>query len=374
MDIKAGIGRQFFKSIRDDKRNNMKILYVITKSEVGGAQVHILELIKYFREDNQIALMSYPGGWLEKECRKLEIKFYPNRFLTNSLNIKENIKAFFLIKKAIKDFNPDLISSHSSKAGYLTRFAARKRCNIFTAHGWVFSQGGLSKHVHIFFERIFSKFCQKIICVSNFDKGLALKYSVCDEEKLEVIYNGVETSENSIKKTEDPLKIIYVARLCPPKDPFMFLKALIGVENIKVKIAGDGVYKKRMQETAFKNNLDIEFLGEISREEADCLIKESDVLVLTSKKEGFPLSVLEALRHGLLVIANDVGGVGEAVKDCGILVKNEDELRSAFKKITEDKNLVERYKKKAKEKSYDFSLKSNLLKHKRLYESLFSKK
>ena len=58
----------------------MKILYLVTKSEAGGAQTHIYQLSKYFIEKgNKVAVMSYPGGWLEEEARKLGIKFYSNK-------------------------------------------------------------------------------------------------------------------------------------------------------------------------------------------------------------------------------------------------------------------------------------------------------
>jgi len=174
----------------------MKILYLITKSEPGGAQTHIYQLSKYFIEKgDQVAIMSYPGGWLEQETRKIGVEFYPNKCFSNIPNPFTIFKAIKKIKNLVKDFNPDLIACHSTAAGFLGRLTIRNKIpTIFTAHGWAFTKGTpfLRKSAAILIEKIAGKFCSKIICVSDFDKSLVLKYKIVPIDKIEVVHNGVK--------------------------------------------------------------------------------------------------------------------------------------------------------------------------------------
>ena len=165
----------------------MKILYLITKSEPGGAQTHIYQLSKYFIEKgNQVAIMSYPGGWLEQEAEKLGIEFYPNKYFSNIPNPFKLFKAMEEIKKIVKDFKPDLIACHSTAAGFLGRLAIRNKIpTIFTAHGWAFTKGTpfLRKSIAILIEKVAGKFCSKIICVSYLDKSLTLNIELLQQTK-----------------------------------------------------------------------------------------------------------------------------------------------------------------------------------------------
>ncbi len=83
----------------------MKILYLITKSELGGAQSHLYELCNYFNKENEVVVMSCPGGWLEEECNKMGVKFISGNYFTNSLSLVKLLKALKEIKKVIKKKN-----------------------------------------------------------------------------------------------------------------------------------------------------------------------------------------------------------------------------------------------------------------------------
>jgi len=173
----------------------MRVLYITTKSEAGGAQTHIYQLSKYFIEKgNRVAIMSYPGGWLEQEAKKLGVRFYSNKYFSNIPNPFTIFKAIKEIKKAVKDFNPDLVCCHSTAAGFLGRLTIKNKIpTIFTAHGWAFTKGTpfLRKTIAILIEKLAGKFCSKIICVSDFDKSLVLKYKITSIDKIEVVHNGV---------------------------------------------------------------------------------------------------------------------------------------------------------------------------------------
>ncbi len=366
----------------------MKIFYLITKSETGGAQTHIYQLSKYFSEKkDEVAVMSSPGGWLEKEVKKLKIKFYPNEYLSNTLNPIKNFLAIKKIKEAISDFKPDLVSCHSTKAGFLGRLAIRNKIpTIFTAHGWGFTSGApFWRKLLILCEKLVSQFCQRIICVSEFDKQLALKYKISQPEKAIVIHNGVEINEiqNLNQFKIPPIKIIFLGRLAKPKDPLLLLKAFSEISphlkrDVEVFIIGDGPQKKeiekflKQQKECFLEK--VKLLGELPREEIFELLKRSQIFVLTSHWEGFPRSILEAMTYGLAIIASDVGGVKEIIEDCGILIKRNDKkgLKESLFKLLKSPQLIQEMGEKARQKvKENFSLEKMLKKTEEIYSDLF---
>ena len=369
----------------------MRIFYVITKSETGGAQTHIYQLSNYFiSKGDKVAVMAHPGGWLEKELKRIGAVFYPNIFLSNSINPVKDIQAIATIKKAVKDFKPDLISGHSSKAGFLARLAIRNKIpTIFTAHGWGFTEGVpfLRKYLVIFLEKLAAKYCLKIICVSNFDKNLALRYKIAPLKKLTVIHNGVEINgqERAREKIQpkQQIRIVFVGRLAQPKEPLMLLESFNNLPPklkgiARIDIIGDGPKRKEVEEFIKKNKLKekAKLLGNLPRGKVFEVLKKSDIFVLTSKWEGFPRSILEAMSCGLAVIASDVGGVREAVDNsCGILVKrNETEgLRQALIKLIENPLLTRKMGEKSRQKAEgEFSLHKMLTATEKIYEQVLT--
>ncbi|MCD6270320.1 glycosyltransferase family 4 protein, partial [bacterium] len=291
--------------------------------------------------------------------------------------------------KAIDDFKPDLVSCHSTAAGFLGRLAIRNKIlTIFTAHGWAFTKGTpfLRRQLAIFAEKVAAKYCSKIICVSENDKQLALKYGIAKPDKLVVIHNGVEIiSVNQLRYQHRPalIKIVFVGRLAQQKDPLLLLRAFNDLsselkDKAQIFIIGEGPKRKELEKFIKENKLDkkIKLLGGASREKVFEILKESDIFVLTSNWEGFPRSILEAMSCGLPVIASDVGGVREAVDEsCGVLVKREDKegLKRALEKLIKNPSLIKEMGKRAEEKaSKEFSLDKMFRETEEIYEKLFS--
>ncbi len=357
----------------------MRIFYLITKSEIGGAQTHVYQLSKHFiGTGDEIAVMAYPGGWLELEVEKMGGKFYPNRYLSNSPNPIKALKAIREIKRTVNDFNPDLIGCHSTAAGFLGRIAIRNKIpTVFTAHGWAFTEGAsfLRKYFVILTEKIAGKFCSKIICVSEFDRSLALKYQIASSDKIIVVYNGVEIQpvkidsdcQDSQKTEAKKTKIVFVGRLAQPKDPLLLLKAFNGLssdlkDKVQVSIIGDGPKRKELERFIGENNLEqrVSLSGTIPREKVFEFLRRSDIFVLISNWEGFPYTIIEAMSCGLAIIASDVGGVKEALNEyCGILVKRGDggEIKNALEKLLENPSSIKKMGESARKRvEREFSL------------------
>jgi glycosyltransferase involved in cell wall biosynthesis len=367
----------------------MKILYIITKSTEGGAQTHISQLSKNLKEEgHEVAVMSHPGGWLEDITKKNGIKYYPNIFLSNSLNIFKGLKAKKEIKKAIKEFNPDLVSLHSSAAGLWGRLAAKRKIKtIFTAHGWSFTEGVpfLRKRIAILVERFISKYADKVICVSEFDESLSHEYNVVPKDKILTIHNGVEIGEKTERKYEAPLRIIFIGRLATAKNPMMLIESFNELpDDLKNKaeviLVGGGAYgKEKVEKYISENDLNnkVKLLGSLPRNEVFEQLEKSHIFALTSNWEGFPRSILEAMSFSLPIITTDVGGVKESVtSECGFVIPRNDKekLKEVLTKLLNDTNLIKSLGDKARERvENNFSLDELIRRTKEIYNLLLEK-
>lgn len=256
----------------------------------------------------------------------------------------------------MKQFQPDLIHCHSSKAGIIGRIAA-KMCNIpaiFTAHGWAFTEGVSEKKrwIYKYIESLMAKYVKKIICVSKYDYNLACAVMPQQAAKLLVLHNGVPDLVECKKSDSvvDPyLRLVMVARFCPPKQQIQIIAAVNALKEryhdiqIKLTLIGDGpeLAIVEQQTKTMKYSDSIEFLG--AKENAAELLSAYHVFVLISNWEGLPLSILEAMRQGLPVIASDVGGIPETVEDqvTGYLIPRGDQvfLQERIYQLYKNRNL-----------------------------------
>lgn len=331
----------------------MKILYLITKSEIGGAGAHVLDLCAGMKSaGHKPALMCPSGGWLDKEFLKDNNDFFSNDYFSNTANPFKIIKACFLVSQAIKNFNPDIIACHSSMAGILGRVMSlfyKKPKVVFTAHSWAFTEGApfLRKILMIPVEKFLAKFTDKIICVSLFDKNIALKYKVAKDEKIKVIHNGVRNMECRNLQRKENFRIITVSRLDYPKLPELLIRAFALVVNTKPNselfIIGYGARLDKIvsliQELKLTDKIKIFNIQD--KEKVISELIKADLFALISKHEGLPLAVLEAMSVGLPIVASKVGGIGEEVADdCGYLVENDAEkIKDAILKIISSESL-----------------------------------
>ena len=334
----------------------MKILYTITKSEIGGAQVHLAQLAKYMKDSGHtVFVMANPGGWLEKETTKIGVRFYGNPYFSNSFNPIRILKSFITVKKIVRDFKPDIVHCHSSFAGSVTRVAVMGRVpTIFTAHSWAFTDGVslFRKVIALTAERFVSRWTNKIICVSEYDRQLALKYKIAPQEKFQTILNGVEKNIYTDFIKEDIL--ITNGRLAYPKEYFLLLNAYkLSDTHLKLEIIGDGPDRLIIEEKIRVLGLTekVILLGSISREAVQEKLSKAKIFIFISKHEGFPLAVLEAMSTGIPVIASNVGGIPEQIDSfCGVLVKNKIEEVSEAIKFVSGENVAMKMGQEAKKK------------------------
>jgi glycosyltransferase involved in cell wall biosynthesis len=252
--------------------------------------------------------------------------------LERELDPLRDVAALARLRAAVRDFGPDLLSTHCAKAGVLGRLAARtlRIPALFTAHGWSFGDGvpGFRRRLYRWLERAAAPLGDRIIVVCDGDRQVAIGERVASARKLRLVYNGMPDSDLRAQPGSEPVRLIMIARACEQKDYHTLIRALSELRDLKWHLdqVGDGPLLDDVRSTARELGLSerITFLG--LREDVAPLLARSHIYLLISKWEGFPRSILEAMRAGLPVIASDVGGVREAVVDgeTGFLVRRSD--------------------------------------------------
>jgi len=304
---------------------------------LGGAQTHIRHLCENLKEDFDIHVAVGVYGPLVDNLSNEGIEVHVVPSLVRPISFWKDVSAVRELVDLIHSLQPDLISTHSSKAGILGRLSA-KICGvpvIFTAHGWAFTEGvpPTKRKIYIFAERLAAKWAKRIICVSDYDRRLALHYGVTSSDKIITIHNGMPLLKNivaeNLYKKNNQVEFLMVARFTQPKDHELLLRTISRLNSTNGYIftfVGDGELldkaKKLSVELGIENK--VCFLG--AREDVPELLNRVDAFVLTSKWEGLPRSIIEAMRAGLPVIASDVGGVSELVEEgiTGYLVPRDD--------------------------------------------------
>lgn len=310
-----------------------RILFIITQGILGGAQVYVRDLSLYLNSqgyDVHVAV-GVKGPMMDVlEAQGINVYHIPS--LVREISPVLDYRAYQELDCLVKKLKPDLVTTHSSKAGLLGRLVCRKQRipNVFTAHGWAFTEGVpfLKRRIYLVMERMTAKWADRIICVSDYDRQLAIKHRVDRIDKFVTIHNGVPYIDDCFLACSDKgdvVNIIMVARFSEPKTQEQLLEAINKLdcrEKYELQFVGDGERRAEIESRVQQMNLpNVNFLG--TRTDVVELLSQAHIFVLASNWEGFPLTVLEAMRAGLPVIASDVGGIHEAVMDgiTGYLVK-----------------------------------------------------
>jgi glycosyltransferase involved in cell wall biosynthesis len=310
----------------------MRILYLITRSDLGGAQVHLLDLLGRLPETINAVVGVGEDGLFAESVRALGIPCHMVPHLVQPIAPFHDVRALFELVRLVDEVKPDLIHAHTSKAGILGRLAARIASvpSVFTAHTWCFAEGTSWKWklAGVPSERLAARCCSAIINVSRANRELALRYRIPNPKRLLVVHNGVADTPHRAKPGLGVVPTIaMVARCCAQKDQSLLLRSLSEVGTpARVVLVGDGPTRAALEDEALRLGLRnrVEFLGH--RQDVAEILAAVHVFALPTRWEGFPLSILEAMRAGLPVIASDVGGVAEAVVDgtTGFLVPSGD--------------------------------------------------
>ena len=298
-----------------------RLLVLITRAVHGGAQSHVLDLMAGLADRFEFALGVGEEGNLTEAAARLGVPVHVVRGLGNAISPWRDARAVSETVALIRGLRPDLVVTHSSKAGLVGRAAAR-RCrvpSVFTAHGWSFAEGvpRARRLVAAPLERLAARWCRRVIVVCDADRRLALRRRIAPAEKLVTVRYGVrDVPERAAPGAAGVPVVAMVARFEPQKDHACLLRALAGVASPwRAVLVGDGPTRPVAEALARELGIGdrVSFVG--SRDDVPAVLANAHVFALASRWEGLPITILEAMRAGLPVVASDVDGVGEAVVD-----------------------------------------------------------
>jgi glycosyltransferase involved in cell wall biosynthesis len=368
----------------------MRILYAVTGAGFGGAPVHVLHLIEADLNDgHEVGLVTAPEPRIVSEARRLGATVFPNPHFVRRVRLVDDIRALWAVVRYIRQYDPDIVSAHSTKAGLAARFAGAilRKPVVFTAHGWAFGEGrsGWQRATLALMERLAAVVTAKIICVSEYDRSIAQRRGIAPARKLTLIHNGVEPGPFLIADSErvraelglgQNTVVTMIGRLAPPKDPLTLVAACQLLKGDPVLLlVGDGELRGAVEHSVSSLGLGRSVLLAGERTDIPEVLAASDVFVLSSCKEGLPYTVIEAMVAGLPVVASRVGGVPELVEDgvTGFLVPPRDPraLVGALQKVLDDPGLRSRMGTAGREKAIrEFGLAEMVRKTHHVYDEV----
>lgn len=299
-----------------------KILFVITKSNWGGAQRYVYDLATALPKDEfEVCVAFGQNGQLADELVKTGIVIHQITSLQRDVSVFADIKSFFELLRLFRAEKPDIVHLNSSKAGGVGALAARLAGVpriIFTVHGWPFGENRnvIDRAFIYFLSWITAIFSHVVITVSNYDLGVAKKMPFVGHKTIR-IYNGINQNMTfgTGKKIRDAFPhgaIITgtIGELNKNKNQQALIELAKNDPNMFVAIVGDGEEREALEKKIKKYNLGdrVKLFGFIPASEA---LLGFDVFALPSLKEGLPYVLLEAKLAGLRIEANRVGGITE---------------------------------------------------------------
>jgi glycosyltransferase involved in cell wall biosynthesis len=361
----------------------IKVVRIINRFNLGGPVYNATFLTKFLGDEFDTTLIGGVPAKGETDAmhilRDYGVEPIVLPSIQRELNPKMDYKAYKKIKRILQEIQPDIVHTHASKAGFLGRYAAIQLgipVVVHTFHGHVFhSYFGSAKTT--FFKKIERYLARKtsgIIAISDLQKKeLVETYKISTNEKMKVIPLGFDLEKFTTNKEErrtavrkeynikkDEVAIALVGRLAPIKDHAYFLTIIEQLleqtkTKIKVFIVGNGSEWDRVASRVDEINnrfgkkvIMTSWILDISR-----FNQGLDIMCLTSKNEGTPVSVIEALASGIPVISTDVGGVRDILTDgkSGFVIKreNSETYLQKLRLLVEDESLREDFSKFGKE-------------------------
>lgn len=338
-----------------------KIRVLHVAQAAGGVDRYIRMLFKYLDKDKFENILVCSQDFHKEDYMGL-VDSFVQVDMTRAIG-KKDIQAIKEVRKLIKQYQPDIVYAHSSKAGAIARVAdiGIKNYCIYNPHGWAFNMkcSNKKRKMYAAIEKFAAPFCDKIICISDAEKESGLK--ICGEDKLQVIFNGVdiEAYENGlhgdVKRKdlnipEDAFVVGMVGRISSQKAPDVFVKMAKLVKNqipnAHFIIVGNGeqesAIRKYAEDNGFSDSLHI--TGWINNPMS--YVELFDVACLLSRWEGFGLVLPEYMMVGKPIVASRVDAIPNIVNDGknGLLVEVDDVvgISEAVLRIYQDNGLRER--------------------------------
>jgi glycosyltransferase involved in cell wall biosynthesis len=359
----------------------MRVLHVIARLNVGGTARYITRLAEELPKHKieTFVATGYVQGSEQEDpsAKKLKVIRIPS--LGRQINPIKDHLAYKQLLEVIKEVKPDILHTHTFKAGYIGRIktreinkAAGKRVKfVHTFHGHLFDDpefSGFKSLIITSFERRFAMRTDAIVTVGAQVGKELLEREIGQPEQFTNIPPGVEPLKIPKAKPRKKITIGWIARVTGVKNPMRALEIAKLFPDTQFLIAGGGDMLEQVKAQAPRNT---KVLGWT---DAAKLFAESDVILSTSENEGMPVALIEAQLASKPVVATNVGGVAEVVinnKTGFVTRKNTEDLAKALEKLIDSKTLRTAQGKAAKAHATEaFSVEKMIKAHVSLYKKL----
>ena len=368
-----------------------KVMQIIARMNVGGPAVLVADLMRNL-DSSQFETRLVTGYCDENESDYLDevatdIKAIRIPGFGRSISVGNDLKAFFLLMIEIRRFKPDVVHTHTAKAGVLGRVAAflakpsAKRIHTFHGHllhGYFDSR---KVQIVILVEKILGLITYKFVAIGNVVKNDLVKAGIAKNNKFEVIYPGLQNlvvylqveARRTLGLDPEKIYLVYVGRLTKIKRPDRLIdlgrSLKVDYPTTHLVVAGAGELLAELTSQSISESLPITFLG--WRNDIDLILSASDIAVLCSDNEGIPLTLIQASQASLPIVSTSVGSVSDIVLNgvTGILTEvSANGLIRGVSKLLDDPDMRARLggsgQKRAKE---FFSSQAMVERHEELY-------
>ena len=321
----------------------MKIIHIITRLILGGAQENtVLTCLAQSRRGHDVILLTGPPlgpeGSLLDWARGMPFRTVLVPALRRAVHPVRDLVAYHDIAKHLRDERPDVVHTHSSKAGILgrrTAHVARVPCIVHTIHGLAFDayRSRVAGAVYRWAERRAGRWSHRLIAVCRDMADRAAEAGLAPRDRIDVVYSGMDTERFRASAGErdrvraawglgpDAFVFLKLARLFPMKGHRFVLPAFADVARRHPRavlvLAGEGVLRSALETQARRLGVAdrIRFLGLVPRDQAPGVLWAADAVVHASLREGLARVLPQAGLCARPVIAYDVGGAAEVVRD-----------------------------------------------------------
>ena len=319
----------------------MRVLGLITHLDVGGASDAALNACAYVdKERFDSVLVCGPSPDEESDvigrAHDLGVEVVTMPALVRSIDPVRDVRAVRALRRVIRDIAPDIVHTHSSKAGFLGRLAARREkvpVVIHTVHGWSFHDHMPRRRRSLFIgvERLAARWTDRIVTVSDLDRVKGLAAGIGTAERYSIIHelNDLEpflrtrgdraAARARLGVGPDGPVIGTVGRLSDQKDPSTFVHAAAAivaeVRDARFMWVGHGPLRESIEQLVGDLSLGDRFLFTGARRDVAEILPAFDVFLLTSMWEGMPLVIPQAMACGVPVVASTADGNRELVRD-----------------------------------------------------------
>jgi glycosyltransferase involved in cell wall biosynthesis len=329
---------------------------------VGGPAVQVSGLMRGFN-GNEFEHRLYTGFCGTDEADYLDsvatdVKAFRIEGLGRRVSLRGDMRAFFSLIKAIREFEPHIIHTHTAKAGFLGRLASlvslQKSVRVHTFHGHLLNGyfGSFKRMLVVIAEKSLAFITRQLLAVGDKVRQDLLEAGIGFKEKFGLMPPGLAIGNLPSRNdaltffglNNDRLQCAFIGRVTQIKRPDRFLDVVSEIKKRNIGldffIAGDGELLEACRERIVAEELPVVILGWQSNIEK--VLSAADIVVLTSDNEGTPLSLIQAGMAGLPVVSTNVGSVPEVVLDnaTGLITSLDvQEIADALEKLISDKAL-----------------------------------